>query len=608
MKLEIPKSEKKEWRGIYPGNDKGHLWQTFNIDLERLDGKLCLSGLPALVDKSDSDLTFGVPLKWVRVNVDGTDRYYCLTSTKLIKSTNSLPTSVYLSDSNANSPTNSLYDMIVHGDSDHSDTNSSDRLLVTYNTGIAIMNKISALKAWDTDWWTAASGDTNDTSGLGQSAMKATDHPLGKLQTLVAVGDGNRLHTIDRNDVVVANRLTFPLGFSCFLILNSPEKFWIALTPDAGNNGKILEWDGSTVTYNREYPFIGIPITGWVKDGVPYFINHYGQIMGFNGEGFEEVQRFPLDEENLVFGAPYVSGGFGISRYGCTIDKDIIKIFVSGWNYSRRVRAGIWVFNPKNKNLYHHKAVGSGLGDFGQGFVYLAGGLEKVSGSSTDVIAGVLYHLSYGTTTQSAIVKFGQNRTKNDATNRGYFITPYLSTSDIVDFWRNLWIKFRNFVHNDNKIIVKFRTQEPITYLGDLLTCSITWVSFTSFKGTLPTGVKIGDEVEILAGVNGGRLFHISALSATPNGALTITVTLDESGDTDYTDTSVGLAVFENWTKCDVLSDTSIGSYNFPLTGSDSDGNPLNNGENCQLKVELRGKAMEVDQIIAIAKEAIEPE
>ena len=80
----ISVSQNKEWRGVFPGNYKGNLWQTFNIDLERSENRIKLGDKFRIITDGDEAAAPGIPYKFLRTNADATDRWWCLSSTKML--------------------------------------------------------------------------------------------------------------------------------------------------------------------------------------------------------------------------------------------------------------------------------------------------------------------------------------------------------------------------------------------------------------------------------------------------------------------------------------------------------------------------------------------
>lgn len=120
--------------------------------------------------------------------------------------------------------------------------------------------------------------------------------------------------------------------------------------------------------------------------------------------------------------------------------------------------------------------------------------------------------------------------------NRGWMLTQKLYSGGVTDKFQKLYVKVRNLVTADDKVIVKFRSQEdpdfPIYATRDGLTYG-TWVTSTQFTTTADlspakTAFDAGKkyEIEILNGAGAGYLAHISGISL---AAGTYTVDIDET-------------------------------------------------------------------------------
>lgn len=615
MIIRIPQKGIKEWKGIFPSKFEGDFHQTFNMDFERVPGAVSLSGMHQVIVESDSDATlFSIPQKFIRHEADGTLRYWAVTNSRLLRTTASDPSIGWSGDTITGSPTTGIQDGIVHGDSDLSDTDQSDRLLVTNLTTVMILNKVGGLHAWDTDWWTAVDSD----GGLAQTALKSGDHSLARLQKLTVVGDQGALHTIDRNDVVNYKRIEFRDGYTERCIYTGPNRYWIGLgQTNRPDEGMIIEWDGTSVTYNKEYPFTGTPMTGFVAKGIPYFINQYGQIMRFTGTTFEEFAAFPNFKENQQFstatGVPN-----RITKYACEVEGDIVKILAGKPLSSSLMRAGIWILDLKTKRLYHHQSLGSDSGgslgkDFGQGQLFRVGGIKSVKAlkdgiGNYDLIAGGGHYLSYTASTKVGIYRLNKNVESASVDARGYIVTRFVEARELEESFKKVWVIFRKFVDAGNKISVKYRSDNPLNVSGAIMSSTGIWVTDTHFTSIIPTGVQVGHEIEVLAGQNGGQMYHISALNdtngvvATPNGATNLDVSISETAADTSTNSS--LIMYDNWRITELFSDTTLGLdfHDFTLGAEDSDGNILVNSTSMQFKIELRGNAMEVEQLLILMK------
>lgn len=613
MQLIIPKTSKGKWQGIFSNRYSGDFSYCRNIDLERLPGKLVLSGKMNILVDSDTDAG-GIsgmfsPRKFLRTNADGTDRWWAVHNGGMLKTTNTSPVTGWVTDTLANSPT-SPHDMEIH-----EIANGEQRLLVTNSTDISILNTDTNVNIWKASWWT-------DTNFLAQPALSGTFwHPIARLERLTTLADSDSdgisvIHTIDQNDVVVNKRLTFPVGYYVQNIYTSTNRFWYALTSSFGKSGKVAEWNGSAESFTLyDLPFTA-PVSGFTKDEIPYFIGENGLIVKFNGSSFTEFAKFPVFDEKLYFDTTPRSIEHGIESYGCTVDGDKVLILVNPPIASRKMRAGIWVLDLSTKELYHsisfsrYKTTDTDV-DFGQSFFAAVGGLVNLFSATGQFLAGANVYKNYSGSTKKALFSFNENTgagTTTLGTNRGYFVTSVFGSRQVKDMWQSVWIAFRKFVTAQNSIVVRHRTDAPRRNKdandNSVLNSTISWKSSTSFTCTVPTGVIVGDQVEVLAGPNAGCLFTISGLSGTPTGAASLTVTVEETAPlTDTNGTS--LARFDNWVKAEEITDTDISVYSFALKGSDTNNQNSTSETNIEIQVELKGIENEITELRAVARDSL---
>jgi hypothetical protein len=598
MQLILPKSKGK-WQGIFSNKYAGDFSYGMNIDFGRIPGKLVLSGKMNVLVDSDTDFSMSVPQKFLRTNADGTDRWWMLHASGMAKTTGTTPHLGWVTDTLASSPTDTPYDMVTH-----EMANGEQRLLVSTDTDIAILNTDTSANVWTT---AGLSGKF-----AGGTLATGVEHILVKLERLVAVADSDTngvavVHTIDRSDIVARNRLSFPVGYSMKCAYTSSKRFWFGLINNYGGLGKIAEWDGFSESYNQLYevPF-NCPLSGWVKDEVPYFVGENGVIVKFNGNGFSEFQKFPMYDERLFFSTDPNSNTTGIARYGCAIDGDQVLMNVAAPS-SRRMRGGLWVLDLGTKDLHHfaslsrYKQTDTDV-DFGQSRLFRAGGLVNVFGEASQFLAGAGVYKTYDSVTKNAIFRFYENFGSGSTvlgTNRGFFVTTVTTARQAKDLFQGVWIKFRKFVTGQNSITVRHRTDEPLRNAGALdgsvLNASITWVDTTHFTCAGPTGIKVGHLVEITAGLNAGCIFTISALSGAFDGSTTRTVTLAETAP--VAGTTVANARFDNWVKDGEITDTSLSADYTAFKGTDTDGGNSTSETQIEVMIELRGIENEISEI-----------
>lgn len=602
----------KKFRGILPGNYSGNLWQTFNIDLERNKGRITLSDKMRIFASG-----LGVVSKFIRTNATGTDQWFGIISgTDIIRNGSATITAGTWVTDDTTGTFNDPLDMEIH-----EFANGEQRLFCTRDTDIGVLNVTGGANVWDNDWWTNTKSQSALTSGI--------PHPIARLQRLIAIGDKVNgvpvIHTINSSDTITTSALSFSANYTVRIIYASSNRFWIGLQHDYDGHARIIEWNGSSTTYNNEYDLVGnsFPLSGFIKDDIPYFITEKGFIYKYTGGGFKKEQDFLIQEQRLVLSSS-ITANNTIGTYGCFVDGDVVYINFGAPTIvttsatvlvaaSRRQRSGIWIYNTVNNNLYHyaglgeHASAGTDL-NYGCSPISSAGAVikAKVGDDKTLIASASVYTggTNWRTNTLSGIYRTIPNneQTSNSGRNRGYIITPFIPFSEIEGMWEALMVKFKKFVNSNNRIIVKWRVVDPLYNASaqdqstndlDIISAPITWASTTTFTCKVPIGVSVGDEVEVLSGDNAGCSFAISALSGTPDNTTLLTVTIAEAAPTSSTDTA--LVRFDNWKTETAISSTIVGNQRIPFTA-------IGHGEFIQLKIELRGFDVQLDDIIPIVK------
>lgn len=174
---------------------------------------------------------------------------------------------------------------------------------------------------------------------------------------------------------------------------------------------------------------------------------------------------------------------------------------------------------------------------------------------------------------------------------RGYFATPKITSSQVVDTFNNICLKFGILQNETDKIIIKYRLIDDERNVISIVNLwDITWTSSTTFTSTTPgwSGASIGDEVNVLRGAGGGLLAHITDIVLASG---TYTITIDEIYN-EYTSGDAATATFRNWIKWQTISYNDIHAnkgYFLKQLGKV--------GKMIQLKVELRGQQVKIEEL-----------
>ncbi|KKK53230.1 hypothetical protein LCGC14_3096870, partial [marine sediment metagenome] len=324
----------------------------------------------------------GLVQKFIRTNASATDEWWGLVSgSKMLNTgTTSITTTWAADDTTGFAGVDTPLDMKIH-----ESVNGEQRLFVTMNDDIAVLNTTATVNTWDVNW-----GSTIPSTPIPVVSPVLAHRPIARLQRLLAIANKvsgiPKIDTIDKDDVVSLGRLTFDVEFTVRLTITTSNRFWFALQHDTDGDAKIIEWDGFSLTYNNEYNLSGsFPLTGFVVRDIPYFITEKGIIFKYNGGGFEEVQNFNLEEERFIF-ATGIDSEATIKAHGSFVEGDIVYLNVGIPLIStttdadkltlgaRKARSGIWIYNTKTGNLYHHMGIGQYASagtdvDYGHGYL-----------------------------------------------------------------------------------------------------------------------------------------------------------------------------------------------------------------------------------------------
>jgi len=209
---------------------------------------------------------------------------------------------------------------------------------------------------------------------------------------------------------------------------------------------------------------------------------------------------------------------------------------------------------------------------------------------TNEILVGGAIQTGTSTTQSTTCISASQTGLEN----RGYWETPKMESSNILDKFTSLVKKFKQLETEEDKIIVKYRTRDNTLSNAVLVQVNnsenITWVDSTSFTSTSDLSlVAVGDEVELIAGVGAGYLAHITEITESSG---TYTVTIDETVAGVSADDRA-IAIFANWTKLGVIdvnsddNDYGFGKFNIGV-----------NAKWIQFKFELRGQGITVEELI----------
>lgn len=387
------------------------------------------------------------------------------------------------------------------------------------------------------------------------------------------------IRSIDTNDTVASGGDDYSLtpggsiGYLSTMVANN-SYIWIASLRDnsitdansGSNYATISAWDGFSPQVTNEFPLeSGAVLSMVVLNDVPYAIDSDGRLLKYSGYGFNEVARLPIGD-NLLKDATTTGVARFVHYNGMIATKDsTIKILVNGKNEDGSVNeflpSGIWEYDPVTNNFTHTASItlksraSSTVSDYGQSTVSAVGALKlntlesaSSNGRSTMLVGATIFTNASSTRSGIFIDSPLHPATDTEGQKRGYFVTSWFESPDIVNNWVKVFTTYKRFLNSSDKIILKYRLHEEDPVYAD-----IEWTTTTTFNTTTdvsdyaPTETPFdgthGGEVEVLQGTGSGSCTHIT--SVTENAGV-YEVTLDTAISNA---TGTGKVRFQKWVK-----------------------------------------------------------
>lgn len=547
-------------------------------------------------DGDDADLE--VPVKFIRAEVQDTDRWWALVQGGasaindglVFKTTGTDPLVGWTQDAETSSPTDCVDDMEIMGERTTAETGPEDLLVIARDTDLAVPFYATGF-SWDYDWW------TND---LSQDALTAANpHPLHQFLNLLLVADGNKLHTIEHisrgtgaeSNIVAIDRIVLPPEYQIIWIEDDGFRVYLGTRHKKSGEALVFPWNGTDTTYDSPLSVNdSISLAGRAdSEGVMHTINGKGQLLGYNGQDFVEVAAFPIAENKLLRWAPDQARGQKVHPNGMSLIDGKINILADGrdkdGNRIENMPSGVWEYD-KEIGLYHKNSLGQYDGatnnEWGSSQVIAVGALVETTEEKGKILAGAEVYVDNAATKLELIAAL-----KSEVNQRGYFITPQIHSTGIRAFWKRLNLAFKKFENTTDRIIVKYRTEKNKNFgatTGVANEFAITWTDTDTFTstGAVLAYAAVGDEIEITMGKGAGACAHISAIAGT------YTVDLDEAIPNV---SGTALARVQNWTKLGEISSASLQKTLFKIA---------KRSKWIQLKIEMRGGQIspELDELL----------
>jgi hypothetical protein len=552
MTIILPSRQSKSINQNNRSKILGDIWSSFNLDLQSELGLIKVSPRLRINTTGVTNQGLSVAFSAFDANV------FSISGTRVFKNSSKDLVSSFVEDASSGA--------ITDYDPNYSDMTHFNNLLFT-SSKTKIMSK--AQDGSGTGAWTSRYSLTTATCNHKLCYFTGTNR-------LYFIDDFSCIKSMDTSYSTATSasyfiNIPFESGGVPYTLIADKTNIWIGMSFLSGNGGldtvqhaSILVWDGISSTVTSEYKIKAKAVLALSKDdnGVIHAIDSNGSLLRFNGSGFAEIDRLPLNKKYLINAIPDGNGnfdafihpnGFYFTRNGTFIVLINNLVGDNAGTIKENLASGIWEWSKNtgfvHKQSFSYNQLGSiAVTDYGQNRVSSVGALYEANIYSTSstgkptLICGGTYYTNSSTTASAIFV----DDPLDTIQKYGYFITSWIPADGVTDAWNKFSLKYRNFLNSTDKIICKYRLTESAS-----TEISITWNgSETSFTTSTDMTGKEGYEVEVIQGTGSGKCAHIS--SVTSNTGI-YTVSLDES----FTGVTSGTAKarIQNWIKFHTIAD-----------------------------------------------------
>jgi len=543
----------------------GSMQNSFNIDLQENYGKI-RAGKRLIAQTDDSLVTASMycPIAFAYFKVSSSERIYSLVGNETSTGYTCYQTGL---NNNANQDTSTNAPANIYGGSD---------MLVASN-GYMYVTGLDKLYEHDGTNWNATtrslSSSTNQVHMMTNFNSRIYVTDLGSLiSSCAASGTMGTIVSSGQYSLQLGNTETNYITW----LRASASRIWIGTVNRAGGKGRIYSWDGSSSTPTASYRLESSGALACViKDDVPYVVDTNGDLLVFNGGGFQKLTGFYRKNRKTKLISPTISRNRRfIHPNGMSVIDGKINILINNLNndytgtIEETIHSGVYEYTPENGLVHKHALTltrsDQTIKDYGQIRVKQVGALSEItipdsptSTTNGSFLAGARIYTD--ATTEAGYIFYDDT---NDTLEKyGYMITPQIESSQLTDTWQKIYVKHKKLINSSDRVYIKSRTEEDAGVEG-----TITWTSTTSFT-VLNSAVVVsdywtsgtGNEIEITQGIGGGKTAHITNAV---NNAGTWTVTVDE---TFTSATGTAKARFMKWNKLGVIDNQVLQFKEFPL-------------------------------------------
>lgn len=182
-------------------------------------------------------------------------------------------------------------------------------------------------------------------------------------QDVVCAGNNNQVKFIDTSWAISATVLTLPNEYQVSSMCSVGSQLFVATRSKSGGEAKVFVV--STIQTAVDYGYgVGSFEMPSIKPYRSSFvgINSVGQLLLFNGGGFDELASLPIYAKNVEW-ADALNDYSTVNNRGIVVEGDLVFIFLSSRTNDGRYLAlpyfpsGVWCYDFTNGALYHRHSL-----------------------------------------------------------------------------------------------------------------------------------------------------------------------------------------------------------------------------------------------------------
>lgn len=324
----IPNQQTKQHSQTNKSDISGTIYQSRNITLDE-QGYIKLSDATYAQFTTDDDADF-----------DTADAMYPSTG------------SIFINSDNVFSGSLGVGTLTDRGTDTNAPTPSVEEDVVYFN-GAEVVSDGTVIK------YRSASTTWTTVSAVIEAGNRPACMTVWDAENVLAVGSANKVRFVSTSWVVDSTVLTLPSEYEVFSMASNGSQLLIMTRNKSGGDAKMFVVN--TISTSADYSYSAGTfeiMSGKRFKSSVVIINSLGQLMRFNGGGFDELASLPIYATGIEWNDAQ-NDYSTVSNRAMWTDGDLVYINLSSFTQNGRFQmlpnfhSGFWCYDDTSKSLYH---------------------------------------------------------------------------------------------------------------------------------------------------------------------------------------------------------------------------------------------------------------